>query len=324
VRSTRVHLLAAALLAGAWLAGRADAAPDGGAPAASSGSPGPSEAPGFHMEGQPQLELPFSDVDGYRRTVDRFLTLHEQMRELRDDFAKAVQDVLARLGPGEGTHHTRCPEAELAAPFGRAFALGQQYLHAGHELERRFTQVRELDALGESQGLTPDYRYKVKRVLDLYKQLLGDYREMKIAFHAQVAAEVRFRGCNPDRLLALAEQTASTPPEVEADVSHGAASPPPAPAAPHGGKDADEPRTASTITFYVDNSPCREPVRVYVDQIPLGQVEGGARGAFRAKMGPHDVCTLAATDGRACGSAGTLRRAYLHDGFSLLRRCGNR
>src|SRR5262249_48960159 len=148
------------------------ALPDGGQ------SPQP-VAPGFHMEGQPQLEIPFGDADAYRKTVDRFLALHDQMQELRDDFSRSVQDVLARVAvPEAGDKKRHCPEAEIAAPYARAFQLGQQYLRSGHELERAFGQVRDLDGLGETQGLTPDYRYKVKRVLELYKQLLADYREM--------------------------------------------------------------------------------------------------------------------------------------------------
>src|ERR1041384_3848525 len=67
------------------------ALPDGG-----QSSPQP-VAPGFHMEGQPQLEIPFGDADAYRKTVDRFLALHDQMQELRDDFSRSVQDVLQRV-----------------------------------------------------------------------------------------------------------------------------------------------------------------------------------------------------------------------------------
>ena len=45
-------------------------------------------------------------------------------------------------------------------------------------------------------GLTPDYRWKVKRVLQQYSALLTDYREMKVAFHDQLVDELKFSGCD--------------------------------------------------------------------------------------------------------------------------------
>ena len=264
------------------------------------------------MEGQPQLEIPFGDADAYRKTVDRFLALHDQMQELRDDFSRSVQDVLAKVAVGDDKKH-KCPEAEIAAPYARAFQLGQQYLRSGHELERAFSQVKDLDGLGETQGLTPDYRYKVKRVLELYKQLVADYREMKIAFHDQLAGEIRFRGCDPDKLIAHAEQTGKDAADktVPAGQAAGGKTPP-----------TDEPRTAQMVNFFVDNARCKEPVRVYLDQVPVGAVDGTARGGFRAKAGPHDLCLLFQSDKKACGAPGTVRRAYLHEGFAISLRCG--
>jgi hypothetical protein len=267
------------------------------------------------MEGQPQLEIPFGDADAYRKTVDRFLALHDQMRELRDDFSRSVQEVLQRAGQ-DGSHRARkCPTADIAPPFQRAFGLGQQYLKSGRELERAFTEVRDLDALGETQGLTPDYRYKVRRVLELYRQLLSDYREMKVSFHDQLAAEVRFLGCDPERLVARAEQAGKA--AVEGEGTAQATTKPGSPTQP----DSDV-RATATVNFYIDNARCKEPVRVYLDQVPLGQVEGGARGGFRGRVGPHDLCVLAGSDKKACGAPGTVRRTYLHDGYSITLRCG--
>src|SRR5262249_11348213 len=299
--------------------------------------------PGFRLEGQPQLEIPFADADAYRKTVDRFLSLHDQMQELRDDFSRSVQEVLARvsaepstrerardrerdkdkLARGEPRHPRRCPEADLAAPFARAFQLGQQFLRAGRELERAFTQVRDLNQLGETQGLTPDYRFKVKRVLELYRSLVADYREMKLSFHNQLTAEVKFFGCDPDQLIARAERLGrDAAARTTTDVSRSGGSP----VAAGGGadKDKDELRTAAVVSFYIDNQRCSEPVRVFLDQVPIGKVEGAARGGFRANAGPHDLCLLAANDPRQCGATGTIRRAYIHDGFSLTLRCGSR
>lgn len=273
------------------------------------------------MEGQPQLEIPFGDSDAYRRTVDRFLGLHDQMQELRDDFSRSVQEVLHRVAAPaseRGSNRRKCPQAEIAAPYARAFALGQQYLRSGRELERAFVQVRELDQLGETQGLTPDYRFKVKRVLELYKQLLADYREMKIAFHNQLASEVKFLGCNPDQLIARAEQAGKD--AVLAGGNNNSASPPdpPGKSKPAG----DDVRATAIVSFFIDNTRCQEPARVYLDQVALGQVGAAARTGFRGPAGPHDLCVLPVSDRKACGAPGTVRRAYLHEGFSLELRCG--
>lgn len=282
---------------------------DGGVPP----TPATTQAPGFRMEGQPQLEIPFGDADAFRKTVDRFLALHDQMQELRDDFSRSVQEVLQRTVTTDHERKRRCPEGEIAAPYARAFALGQQYLRSGHELERAFTQVRDLDLLGETQGLTPDYRFKVKRVLELYKQLLADYREMKISFHNQLAKEVKYLGCDPDKLVARAEKAAASGGEMSqaAGPTDGKIKPP-----------TDDVRATTVVSFFVDNTRCHAPARVYLDQVPLGQVEGAARAGFRAKAGPHDLCLLPASDKKACGAPGTVRRAYLHEGFSIQLRCG--
>jgi hypothetical protein len=284
----------------------------------------PPQAPGFHLEGQPQLEIPFGDADAYRRTVDKFLALHDRMQELRDDFSRAAQEVLTRASTLEAQKKVKsCPEGEVAAPYARAFALGQQYLRSGRELERSFSQVRDLDQLGETAALTPDYRFKVRRVLELYKQLVADYREMKVSFHDQLAQEVRFLGCDPDRLVARAEQAGMQTAAADGATMAGA-DPAREPTAGKAAKPLDEPRVAQSVTFFVDNLRCREGARVYLDQVPLGEVSSASRAGFRGKAGPHDLCVLAASDKRACGAAGTVRRAYLHEGFTLALRCGSR
>jgi hypothetical protein len=248
------------------------------------------------------------------------MALHDQMQELRDDFAHSAQDVLRRVTAEHKDKKPRkCPEAEIAAPFARSFALGQQYLRSGRELERAFMQVRDLDSLGETQGMTPDYRFKVKRVLELFKQLVSDYREMKVSYHNQLAGEVKYLGCDPDKLLLRAEQAGKD----RVAAGEVLAGPEPDTAVvPSGKTPVDEPRTAATVTFYVDNRRCPEPYQVYIDKVASGQVAGAAKAQFRAKAGPHDLCLLPVSDKKACGAPGTVRRAYLHEGFSLALRCG--
>ena len=164
---------------------------------------------GFHLEGKPEVDDVFGDASDYRRTIDRFIELATQMQSMRDEFARSVQSALNELGArGGGTVEKkptvkkgRCPVDTVAAPYAKAHHLGAEYLRVGRELTRHYDQVKEFDRLGESIGLTPDYRWKVKRVLQQYTTLLTDYREMKVAFHDQLVDELKYAGCDLQALL---------------------------------------------------------------------------------------------------------------------------
>ena len=112
------------------------------------------------MEPRPVIDDVFGDPAEYRRTIDRFLALGEGMQRTRDQFARAVQAALAEVQAhaDRSQRAKKCPEGEVAKPYARALALGQRYLLTGRELARRHEQLREFDRLGETVGLTPDYR----------------------------------------------------------------------------------------------------------------------------------------------------------------------
>jgi hypothetical protein len=78
---------------------------------------------------------------------------------------------------------------------------------------------------------------------------------------------------------------------------------------------------ATPIWIDVDNSLCPQPTRVTIDGQPMGDVDGRATASIRTRAGPHEICVLPATDQRACGAPGTIRRAYLHEGWSLTVHC---
>src|SRR6266542_2973312 len=161
---------------------------------------------GFRLEGRPAVDDVFGDAGDYRRTVDRFLELTAQMQQMRDDFARSVQTALSDLG-ARGPDNKKvsrrrgCPVDAVAGPYARAHRLGSEYLRVGRELTRHYEQIKEFDRLGESIGLTPDYRWKVKRVLQQFATLLTDYREMKVAFHDQLVDELKYFGCDLQTLL---------------------------------------------------------------------------------------------------------------------------
>jgi hypothetical protein len=271
---------------------------------------------GLRLELRPQLDEVFADAAEYQRTLDRFQERAQAMRRVSDEFARAVQETLTQANLLSQRSAARCP-ANVMASYGRAYGLGQEYLRIGRDLSRLHDQVRELDRLGDSVGLTPDYRARVKQVLRGYEALLADYREMKATFHDQLTDELRFAGCDP----AGARDTVAAQPEVREPVA----------------RPVKEPATVrlepASILFYVDNSRCRRGHQVYLDGQPLGEVAGSARGAFRATAGPHELCLLGQSEppgtrvasaaqvpGRPC-DPGTVRRSYLHEGWTIALRC---
>ncbi|HXI55295.1 MAG TPA: hypothetical protein VNO55_04520, partial [Polyangia bacterium] len=78
---------------------------------------------------------------------------------------------------------------------------------------------------------------------------------------------------------------------------------------------------APAVWIDVDNSLCAQATHVTIDGQAMGDV--GARGtaSIRTRAGPHEVCVLPAADKRPCGAPGTVRKAYLHEGWSLTVHC---
>lgn len=277
---------------------------------------------GFRLSTDPKIETVFGDVEEFRRYVDRFFVVFAEMQKTREDFARHVQAVLAslaahRAAPREEGGARRCPADAIALAYARAFKLGQLYHRLGKELEANYVSIRELDALGESKALTPDYRWKVARALKLYRQVLTDFREMKVSFQDQLPDELAFHGCDPQALIAKGEELepSAAPPAPPA--------PPPAPPKPKHGPNGPvaPPVAAQTISFFIDNSSCKSSLRVFLDGAFLGEVASGAKAGFRSLVGRHDLCLIPSTSRQECGAPGTVRRTYIHDGWSITLRC---
>jgi hypothetical protein len=309
-------------------------------------SPSPQDlGTSFRLEGRPAVDDVFGDASEYRRTIDRFLELVQSMQAMRDDFARSVQQTLAELQKAGDKRGRKCPEA-VAAPYARASRLGAEYLRIGRELTRHYEQVKEFDRLGESIGLTPDYRWKVKRVLQQYTALQVDYREMKVAFHDQLDDELKYAGCNLPSLIVKGDPKAGAPADWPQPGQPGAPGiplpkdaakearetlPPTLPSEKVGplGPIAIPKRTApadsntqprSGVLFYVDNSKCQRGTTVYLDGKKLGEVAAAMRVGFQTVAGPHDLCLLDDAQ-KTCGAPGTVRRSYLHEGWTISLRC---
>jgi hypothetical protein len=272
------------------------------------------EQPGFLMEGDPEVEIVFGDSDAYRKHIDRFYELHEQMRVTRTAFTRAVQAALATL---TGHRNRQCPEAALAPLYAAADEGGKQYEELGREFEAQYLTVQRLHRLGETAGLTPDYRWRVNRAQLLYQGTLIDYQEMRLAFIDQLGSEMRYRGCTPQRLLELARKHAGTPPLAAGAVPARQPDPrrkppPPLPVVP-----------ASPATFFVDNRTCNEQMRIYLDGAVLGEVAAGAKVAFQSLTGRHAMCILSQRSPLRCGAPGTVRSSYIYDGWSITMHCAS-
>jgi hypothetical protein len=311
VSGTRLAVALALGLAAALTAGRATAAPPKAAPN------------GFRGYGDPMFENVFPDTEGFRKWVDQLAVVHERMESLRADFARAVQQVLVEISrPAIAKEKPARRCAAVAQPYARAQRLGQDYLSRGRDLVRVYDLLTKLDEMGETAGLTSDYRAKVLRVRDMYKGLKSDYREMKYAFHEQLVPEVRHAGCDPDALAALAAKQGpeSAPASREAASEPAPTTIPPQALPRRTGPEAAT-RSATMITFHVDNSHCESAVHVTLDGTAAGDVQPQSRGAFRTRAGPHELCLLHDGAEAKCGQAGTVRKTYLHDGWTIQLRC---
>jgi hypothetical protein len=262
---------------------------------------------GFRMEGDPEIEMVFGDTDRYQGHVDAFFELHEKMTDVRAEFQKYARATQTTL-----TAHKRgCPSDAVAPLYARAFERGQRYRQLGAELEANYNAIKALDDLGETSGLTPDYRWRVHRTARLYKASLVTYRELRAVFDDQLDDELAFRKCDLQALLtdgvtAIAgSDTATAGAESEAKP-----------------KDDVQAKLARA-TFFIDNNSCASTLAVYVDGELVGEVSSRAKAAFQTQPGRHAMCLIPSTSTAKCGDAGTVRSAYLHDGWSMTMRCGD-
>jgi hypothetical protein len=300
----------------------------------------------FRTAAQPRIDPVFGDAVSLRRAVDRFFSLQGEMERTRDEFSTAVHETLAALAVAgiapagnRAAPPKTCPAA-TTAPYGRALTAGTHYLSLGQELQGRYRDIRRADDLGDAAALTPDYRAKVKKARDLHQRLLDDYREMRVAFYDQLGAEMRYASCktgpkaapaaaggevagpNPSDASAWTLDDSALPDEPALPV----AAPKPAAARPPSGPEtAAQGGTAGmgapAIWIDVDNTLCPQPTRISVDGQPMGEVGARKKTSVRTHAGPREICALPASDARACGDPGTIRKAYLHEGWSLTVHC---
>jgi hypothetical protein len=293
---------------------------------------------GFRTDAAPRIDPVFDDVVSLRRSIDQFFALQRDMERVRDRFSEAVHDTLASLGPIGARPPESCP-AELAPRYVRASEEGQRFLALGRRLAARAREIRRADELGDAVGLTPDYRIKAKKVRELHLALVRDYREMRAAFYDQLGAEMRHAGCKPAAAPSPSAQRSAggsgehaAPDPANAndwvldapdEDDRGARSP--TAARPEEAIDTNAVGPAGgggpAIWIQIDNTSCPEPSNLIIDGKTVGEIAGQKRIPVRTRSGPHELCVLPVREGGTCGAPGTVRRAYLYDGWTLAVRC---
>jgi hypothetical protein len=285
----------------------------------------------FRTDAAPRIDPVFGDVAQLRASIDRFLSLQGEMDRVRDEFSSAVHETLAALASDPAA--TQCPAA-TGAPYARALASGGHYLTLGQQLQASYREIRRAEELGDTLGLTPDYRLRAKKAKEMHQQLLSDYREMRVAFYDQLGAELRHAGCKPTTkgiggegaisALDLAEPAADPAEHASSPAAPATGTPRPAAANPPLTAEAAAAGVAPAVWIEIDNALCNEPTRLAIDGQAVGHIGPRNKTSVRARSGPHEVCALPASDHRSCGDAGTTRKAYLHEGWRLTIHCAAR
>ncbi|MEM9493169.1 MAG: hypothetical protein AAGC55_28730, partial [Myxococcota bacterium] len=68
---------------------------------------------------------------------------------------------------------------------------------------------------------------------------------------------------------------------------------------------------------------CDQEFDLLVDDERAGRVPAGQEVAFQTRAGRRSLCLRPADDeaAPACGQPGTIRTAYIHDGWALVTHC---
>ena len=294
----------------------------------------PADKP-FRTEVAPRIDPVFSDTAGLRETIDQFLALQAEMETVRDQFSGAVHDAMAQLGPvGAAAPPKTCPP-QLPRMYARAAEAGRRFLALGRRFAARYRDIHRAEDLGDTVGLTPDYRAKAKKARELYLGLVRDYREMRAAFYEQLQGEMRHAGC---KLTPLAATAAGHHPDGGATE---AAGPDPTNPGDWELEPADEPVSKAAkpaaraktpeaapaggpaIWIQIDNTRCTQPSALTIDGHAIGDIAAQKKIAVRTHAGPHELCVLPVGGKQVCGGAGTVRRVYLYDGWTLAVRCSD-
>lgn len=248
----------------------------------------PTSLAGFRMEGPPEVDIVFGDTQRFAERLESFDNLEKSMKATRAQFGSEVQAAIYTLSTEKG-----CPSAKMREQYEGAKSAAFAFRDQGLKFEREYQAILKLDSLGESRGLTPDYRARVRQAPRRYKRALNDLREMRTALIDQLGAEIKTRRCfSKTRKVRTKKPVVTAPPLTSETV----------------------------VTFFVDNSACNRDQRVFIDGSFSGLAKAEKQTFFEVATGEHKLCLLGDEETK-CGDPGTTRTAHLHDGWTLALHC---
>jgi tetratricopeptide (TPR) repeat protein len=264
----------------------------------------------------PSIDLPFGDARELANAIDRFGGVDGSLAVMRSEIQQLSLQILTRFGEGpmkkkppKGQRSSRrgsCPIADVVRPWRAAETALAAYNRIGVELDDLHRYLARHDALGDGANLLPDQRARLVAARKAYVLALADVREQRAMWTTAIGRELKAHRCRPALLAAAARNperyTLRNPPKVVVATQ------------------TRKPREPHRETFFVDNRDCSEPLVVYVDGEEAGNVPGGERSALSADAGQRTVC-LIGKGNAACGDRGTVRQAYLHDGWEVVMKC---
>jgi hypothetical protein len=206
---------------------------------------------------------------------------------------------------------TACGEDRGAASALLASDLLEAYGNAVLSLKKEADSLSKAGKAGDGAFFTADEASRAERVLAASKAAERDVEELRGQFAAAVLPLMKRHGCALDGMEPASDGTIEARDRervVELPAPHSRRSPagisPEIPAVP-----------ARVIRFRVNNGEGRNRYVVTLDGKEIGELPPGSSRIFAARIGSHDLCIL--PDGPACGDPGTVRRVYLHEGWTM-------
>ncbi|HEX5061553.1 MAG TPA: tetratricopeptide repeat protein [Kofleriaceae bacterium] len=260
---------------------------------------------------KPELVRPWGDGDALQAAIESYAATSTAMARVRADYQNQVLALLGALGQGPKTtvkagSVKTCPVTQVAKPWETAQKSLQKYAQLGAELETTYRFIARHDEVGMTASLLPNARTQVAGAKKSYRTALADMGELRSEWTRGLTPELRVVGCS-DKLLQAALKDPMRYRVVQEDK--------PEITGAH-----QAPRPKPRVTFFVDNTRCADTVDVWIDGEHIGQVAPGRRSALVTDGGARTLCLLL-PGGAQCGDRGTMRQAYLHDGWSTTLYC---
>lgn len=264
---------------------------------------------GFRLEGSPEIESVFGNIQELKETVDRFYHIGAVMEGARVSFNTSSNAALKALS----NHPSGCPLGAVSNHYFRAKQSNALFNHQGALYEQTYERLDTLARLGESSALPPVDQLRLNKTRSLYRRSLQDMRDMQGTYNDQLTQELRYRGCKEQSMLARA--SIGIPTEVAPRLKE----------LPkrrlERTKSLRDPTLASA-KFSISNKSCKDELVLFVDGDRFAAIPAGEDASFSLTEGRHNLCLFGEDDTQAtCGAPGTLRSVLIHDGWSMTRHC---